>query len=64
MIGPDGTPAGLIAHLATLRQLTYVVETAVAVGELTTTMATEMAQCCDQAARATLDLAEVTIVES
>lgn len=57
-LGPDGTPAGLIAHLTTLREQARVLQAAVAADAVDARVAAVFASTCDQAARAVLDLAE------
>jgi hypothetical protein len=62
-LGPDGTPAGLIAHLTTLREQARVLQAAVAAEAVDARDAAVFATTCDQAARAVLDLAEHLIID-
>jgi hypothetical protein len=55
----DGSPAGLIASLHTLRQQALVVQTAAATDGLTPATAASFVRACAQASRAVLDHASV-----
>jgi hypothetical protein len=55
----DGTPAGLIASLHTLRQQALVVQAAAATDGLTPATAARFVRACAQASRAVLDHASV-----